>query len=569
MNTTRYCPSCGEECSWEHRFCQHCSAELPLATKGQKNPTPRPTAPQKFSQTEMGLPAGAILASRYRILRILGMGGMGSVYLAEDQKLETRVAIKVLREVLSRDTGSVKGLIAEAKHSIRLSHPNVVRVNNFEDGETVKFLVMEYVEGQSLADRIAEKEKLSEEEVRRIGIEICKGLEHAHEMKVIHRDIKPGNILMGKNGAIKIADFGIARECRDSMSRLTSQVDSGTLLYMSPEQLLGKSNEASDVYSLGVVLYEMLAGKPPFRSGDIPYQIREIVPDPPEGISPLLSGIVLKSLEKMPKARFAGARDLREELDGTAERRRQEERRRTEEDRKRQEQDSIRLGEEEEHRKRDEVTRQQQEEIRRRAAAIAAEASALLESNQYGQAEGRFQEALELDPTHAAAKHGLNRCRIAQREGAQAALTSRHRPAQNLTRYLKIATMAAVFFGGWFLINQTYKGTNPAMPRAQVPSPQSVAEALAEYSRRGTTLIVVDAPVGKWSDEIVIPTGVYFDWSESDGQFVIMDDKGSTAKWDSAKGIRERLPYPSKRVKFQSVGDKPAKVKLRLANRPF
>ncbi|MGA2263449.1 MAG: serine/threonine-protein kinase [Acidobacteriota bacterium] len=264
----------------------------------------------------MGVPAGTILLDRYRILKELGMGGMGTVYLAEDQKLEMPVAIKILRALLSSDPGSVKRLIGEAKASMLLAHPNIVRVHNFEDGETLKFLVMEYVEGETLAHRIAKQGKLEESEVRRIGIEATKGLEHAHSKKVIHRDLKPGNILLGEEDAVKIADFGIARVCRDSMSRLTSMQDSGTLLYMSPEQLAGKSTEASDLYSMGVVLYEMLNGDPPFCSGDIPYQIRDVAPEPLQGVSPQLSAIVLRCLAKKPEMRFAGARELREELEG-------------------------------------------------------------------------------------------------------------------------------------------------------------------------------------------------------------------------------------------------------------
>jgi hypothetical protein len=135
---------------------------------------------------------------------------------------------------------------------------------------------------------------------------------------VIHRDLKPGNILLGKDESVKIADFGIARVARDSVSRLTSQQDSGTLLYMSPEQLLGKSGEASVIYSLGVVLYEMLAGDPPFTSGDIPHQIREVVPPPPRGVSEPLSRIVMKCLEKNPEMRFACPKELRESLERPA-----------------------------------------------------------------------------------------------------------------------------------------------------------------------------------------------------------------------------------------------------------
>jgi formylglycine-generating enzyme required for sulfatase activity len=370
MNSIRYCRKCGEECSWDDRFCQHCRAELPPPKPIETNlgPVPEYPPPQappskpEFSQTELGLMPDQLLLSRYRIQRELGMGGMGRVYLATDERLGILVAVKVLREVLSRDPGSVQRLIAEAKLAIRLAHPNVVRVNNFENGEFLKFLVMEYVEGETLAHKIARDKKLPEEEVKRIAIEICRGLEHAHQKKVIHRDIKPGNILLAKSGEIKIADFGIARECRDSMSRLTSQVDSGTLLYMSPEQMIGESNEASDVYSLGVVLYEMLTGQPPFRSGDIPYQIREIVPKPPAGLSPELSAIVLRCLQKKPDNRFPSVREMREELDGSAEVKRREEQRRAEE--------SRRLAEEK--RKQEEARQQAELEAKQKAEELRA-----------------------------------------------------------------------------------------------------------------------------------------------------------------------------------------------------
>ena len=273
-------------------------------------------------QTELGLPTGSLLADRYKILKELGAGGMGRVYLAEDQKLGIPVAVKVLRDILKQDPGSVKRLVAEAKASIMLSHPNIVRLHNFEDGETAKFLVMEYVEGETLAHKIAREGKVGEEETRRIGAEVCRGLEIAHQKKVIHRDMKPGNVLLGKDGSVKIADFGIARLCRDSMSRLTSQQDSGTLLYMAPEQLDGESGEASDIYSFGVMLYEMLAGDPPFLTGEITAQIRYKAPKEIEGLSPAMSRIVMKCLEKKPENRFAGVKELREELDGTAEQRR-------------------------------------------------------------------------------------------------------------------------------------------------------------------------------------------------------------------------------------------------------
>jgi formylglycine-generating enzyme required for sulfatase activity/serine/threonine protein kinase len=317
--------------------------------------------------TELGLVHGYLLANRYRILRMLGVGGMGRVYLAEDEKLGERVAIKVLQETLSRDPGSVQRLIAEAKLAIKLTHSNVVRVNHFEDGELLKFLVMEYVEGETLAHKIARDKKLPEAEARRMAIEICSGLAHAHQKKVIHRDIKPGNILLSQNGEIKIADFGIARECRDSVSRLTSLDDSGTRIYMSPEQLLGKSSEASDIYSLGIVLYEMLTGAPPFQTGDISYQIREIVPDPPAGVARELSAIVLKCLEKKPERRFGSVAQLREKLEGKAEQKMEEERRAAGEMRQKEEirhAEQVRQQREAEERKRADEAKRLEDERR-------------------------------------------------------------------------------------------------------------------------------------------------------------------------------------------------------------
>jgi len=487
-----FCNHCGASNADGSRFCTDCGGAITSSTPGKK---PAPIT----AETEYGLPIGAVLANRYRILGALGMGGMGRVYLAEDQKLETRVAIKVLREILSRDPGSVKRLIEEAKHSMTLAHPNVVRVHNFEDGELVKFLIMEYVEGETLAKRIADRGKLPEAEARRIAIGICLGLEHAHEQKVIHRDIKPGNILLGKSGAIKIADFGIARECRDSVSRLTSQVDSGTLLYMSPEQLVGKSNEASDVYSLGIVLYEMLAGEPPFRTGDITYQIREIVPDPPAGVAPELGAIVLKCLEKKPERRFPSVRALREELDGTAEAKRKdeartadlrraekerlraEEQRKAEEARRRAEEQredeerrrqaeleaNRRRGEERraaeerkeqerrkqaeiEANKRKEEERFREEERKKTAGGLAAAALALLDQGAYDEADTKLREAFSLDPANAEAHTALDRCRAertASEERRQRAQSQKTTPAVAKPNYGRRAAIGLLAVG--------------------------------------------------------------------------------------------------------------------------
>jgi hypothetical protein len=306
-----FCIHCGAENINGAKFCVACGKNVQASRpSGQGTTTP------DGGETETGLITGQVLSDRFVIQKLLGAGGMGRVYLAEDKVLDRPAAVKVLRDVLSRDTGSVRRLVEEAKASIRLAHPNIVRVDDYHDAGTVKFLVMEYVEGEPLADRLARETKLNEAETRRIGIEICKGLEHAHQNRVVHRDLKPGNVLLGKDGSVKIADFGIARVARDSVSRLTSQQDSGTLLYMSPEQLLGKSNESGDIYSLGVVLYEMISGDPPFKSGDVPYQIREVTPEPLRGVSASLAATVMKCLQKLPADRFATPQELRRALEG-------------------------------------------------------------------------------------------------------------------------------------------------------------------------------------------------------------------------------------------------------------
>jgi predicted Ser/Thr protein kinase len=304
-----FCIHCGAENLDSARFCVACGKNVQSSKPGQIDPAPY------AGETEMGLIDGQSLSDRFVVRKLLGVGGMGRVYLAHDRILDRPVAIKVLRDVLSHDTGSVRRLVQEAKAAIRLAHPNIVRIDDYHDAGTVKFLAMEYVEGETLADRLARNTILTEDETRKIAIAVCKGLEHAHQNKVIHRDLKPGNIMLGKDGSVKIADFGIARVARDSVSRLTSQQDSGTLLYMSPEQLLGQGAETGDIYSLGVVLYEMLSGDPPFKSGDIPYQIRVVPPHPLQGISAPLAAIIMKCLQKKAADRFANLTELRESLE--------------------------------------------------------------------------------------------------------------------------------------------------------------------------------------------------------------------------------------------------------------
>ena len=202
----------------------------------------------------------ALSSGRYRIERALGHGGMATVYLAHDEELGRPVAVKVLPEHLVLDDDFRARFVREARLAGRLSHPNIVRVYDAGEAEGRPFIVMEYVPGTSLA----EVGRLPVGRVVDVGVQACAGLQHAHDAGLVHRDVKPANLLVREDGVLKIADFGIARAAES-----TRQTQAGTLLgtaaYLSPEQIAGEdATPASDVYALGAVLYELLTGRPPY-----------------------------------------------------------------------------------------------------------------------------------------------------------------------------------------------------------------------------------------------------------------------------------------------------------------
>ena len=239
--------------------------------------------------------------------------------------------------------------------------------------------------------------------------------------------MKPGNVLLGKDGSVKIADFGIARLCRDSMSRLTSQQDSGTLLYMAPEQLDGESGEASDIYSFGVMLYEMLAGDPPFLSGEITAQIRYKAPKEIEGLSPAMSRIVMKCLEKKPEQRFASVKELREELDGTADQRRALQSQTGPQVQTIPQPEPPRSG------GGAVPTPPGEPDRRQRSAALKAKGNDAYNAGRFGEAIGAWQEALQLDP----ADTGLNEMLAGARKQADLVIqeAERKKAAQALQQW--------------------------------------------------------------------------------------------------------------------------------------
>ena len=269
----------------------------------------RPVSPEEMT-----------LAGRYKVLRRLGEGGMGSVWLAEDLKLDSRkVAIKMLPAVLAGKKAAYKQVKQEALMAMKLSHPNIATVRAFEEEDGNPFLVMDYIEGQGLDDILAEKGKLSEEETLRLLTPVAAALDYAHAQGVVHRDVKSGNVIVRKDGTPFLLDFGIAREIQESVTRVTGKFSSGTLLYMSPEQLRGRAPKAAqDVYSFAVVAYECLTGRPPFYRGAVEDQIKNEPPGELEErvASKVLRDGIMAGLAKEPEGRPRTCADV---LGGAAE----------------------------------------------------------------------------------------------------------------------------------------------------------------------------------------------------------------------------------------------------------
>jgi predicted Ser/Thr protein kinase len=269
-------------------------------------------------------PTAPIFNGRYQAGRELARGGMAVVYLGQDLVLHRAVALKVLGGELSRNEGFVERFRREARAAAGLSHPNVVAVYDWGEANGSYFIVMEYVAGQTLAQLLRAEGPLSAGRAAAIGAEIAAALAAAHGQGVVHRDIKPGNVLVDPTGAVKVTDFGIARAAQIGTDTPLTQTGTvlGTAAYLSPEQAEGRpADPRSDVYALGVVLYEMATGRPPFR-GDTPvsiaYQHVRAQPEPPRSLNPAvpvwMEGVILRALAKDPDRRYRSAEDLRADL---------------------------------------------------------------------------------------------------------------------------------------------------------------------------------------------------------------------------------------------------------------
>jgi eukaryotic-like serine/threonine-protein kinase len=261
-----------------------------------------------------------IAGGRYAVKRTLGAGGMAVVYLARDEELDRPVAIKVLDLRFAGDDEFRERFVREARMAAGLAHPNIVSIYDTGEEDGQPFIVMECVEGTTLAGEVSRRKRLPPNEVVDLALQACGGLAHAHDAGLVHRDVKPQNLLLREDGVLKIADFGIARST--SASQLT-QVGTvlGTAEYLSPEQAAGERVTcAADLYSLGAVLYELLTGQPPRRFESLAAvgsaqaepiaPVRELAPEVPER----LEDVVMRCLAKMPSYRPESAAALAHQL---------------------------------------------------------------------------------------------------------------------------------------------------------------------------------------------------------------------------------------------------------------
>ncbi len=269
-----------------------------------------------------------LFADRYKLDRRLGVGGMATVQLAFDTRLERNVAVKLLAEHLAEDSSFVSRFRREALAAARLVHPNIVQV--FDFGSDVhsgrQFIVMEYVDGHSCAELLRDRGPMPPRDAVEILTQACRGLDYAHRNGVVHRDVKPGNLMVNTDGVVKLADFGIAKAAEQSdITKVGSVL--GTAAYLSPEQARGEpAGPASDIYALGVVSYQLMAGRLPYEAASLTDLARQQESGPPprladevRDVPPALSAAVARALARDPERRYVDAAEMEDALrDGLA-----------------------------------------------------------------------------------------------------------------------------------------------------------------------------------------------------------------------------------------------------------
>ncbi|ULG75088.1 Stk1 family PASTA domain-containing Ser/Thr kinase [Macrococcus brunensis] len=275
---------------------------------------------------------GKIISERYRLTRLIGGGGASQVYLADDFILDHQVAVKVITIPAHDKERAVKRFEREVENATTLSHPNIVKVLDVDEDDQHYYLVMEYIDGPTLSDYIQDKDRLSVEEAIFFTKQILRGIGHAHHHMIIHRDIKPQNILMTHDHVLKITDFGIARLLSETAMTQTNHI-MGSVHYLSPEQAKGKAiDESSDIYAIGVVLFEMLTGKPPFEGESAVSiaikQIQEALPlvtDVRDDVPQSLENVIIRATMKDKYSRYRTTDEMYNDLATVLDEKRKEE----------------------------------------------------------------------------------------------------------------------------------------------------------------------------------------------------------------------------------------------------
>ena len=310
------CPECQADNPETQRFCGECGTQIIPSEDDSVSLTKTLETPQEELTT------GSTFADRYQIIEELGRGGMGHVYKVMDTKVKEKVALKLLKPEIAADKKTIERFSNELKFARKIRHKNVCQMFDLNEEKGIHYITMEYVPGEDLRSMIRMSGQLSIGTAVNIAKQICEGLTEAHKIGVIHRDLKPQNIMIDRDGIARIMDFGIARSIRGK-GITGAGVMVGTPEYMSPEQVEGKEvDERSDIYSLGVILYEMTTGKVPFE-GDTPFTIgvkhkSEAPQDPRELNSHIpedLSGLILKCMEKEKDNRYQSSGEVRAELE--------------------------------------------------------------------------------------------------------------------------------------------------------------------------------------------------------------------------------------------------------------
>jgi hypothetical protein len=328
------CRSCGEELSLSHKFCPSCGmpvgsdSQAPTATaaadEGGRPSTPASPVGRLISSDSLpvgGFTPGMVLAERYRIIGLIGRGGMGEVYRADDLKLGQPVALKFLPKALAEDPVRRERLFAEVRIARQVSHPNICRVYDIGELEGRHFLTMEYIDGEDLASLLKRIGNLHGAKALDVARQLCAGLAAAHDKGVLHRDLKPANVMIDGRGRVRVTDFGLAVAAGEDVAE---EDVSGTPPYMAPEQFAGKgASIRSDIYALGLVLYEVFTGRHAFeaktlaelrakKEGAPPTAPSELVRD----IDSVVERVILRCIEKDPRQRPASAMQVAAALPG-------------------------------------------------------------------------------------------------------------------------------------------------------------------------------------------------------------------------------------------------------------